>query len=341
DLLQGRGGDDTLDGGDGIDQAVYSGPRGDYFVSFDATTGTYVVDDLRQGSPDGTDQVQNVETFVFADGAISAGSVLDGNPGPIIGDDGDNTLTGTPIADVIRGLGGNDTLSGLAGEDFLDGGPGNDTLDGGTGSDTASYASATRGVTVSLAVTGPQDTGGAGVDTLVSIENLTGSAFDDTLIGNAGDNALRGGAGNDILIGGAGADAFDGGDGFDLVSYETNTLVVPLLNLTPIDFSGSSGVGGDATGDTFANIEGVIGSPNNDLITGRLGVADAIFGGAGNDIIDGQGGGDTINGGVGNDLLFGLYGNNHFVGGGGGETRFFNGGATHTHRTPPHPSRPS
>src|SRR5215471_460952 len=323
DLLQGRGGDDTLDGGDGIDQAVYSGPRGDYFVSFDATTGTYVVDDLRQGSPDGTDHVRNVETFVFADGAISVGSVLDGNPAPIIGDDGDNALTGTLISDVISGLGGNDTLSGLAGEDVLDGGPGNDALDGGTGSDTASYASATQGVTVSLAVTGPQDTGGAGVDTLVSIENLTGSAFDDTLVGDAGDNALSGGGGDDILIGGAGADAFDGGDGFDLVSYETDTLVVPLLNITPIDFSGDGGGVGDVAGDTFVNIEGVIGSPNNDLITGRAGVADTIIGGAGNDIINGQGGGDTLIGGVGNDLFFGLYGNNRFVGGEGADTVFY------------------
>src|SRR5215831_733853 len=330
DLLQGRGGNDTLDGGDGVDQAVYSGSRGEYFVTFDAATGSYIVKDLRQGSPDGTDQVRNVETFVFADGAISAGSVLDGNPGPIIGDDGDNTLTGTPIADVIRGLGGNDTLSGLAGEDVLEGGDGNDVLDGGTGIDTASYASATQGVTVSLAVTGPQDTGGAGIDTLVSIENLTGSAFDDTLIGDAGDNALSGGGGDDILISGAGADAFDGGDGFDLVSYETDTLVVPLLNITPIDFSGDGGGAGDVTGDTFVNIEGVIGSPNNDLITGRLGVADAIFGGAGNDIINGQGGGDTINGGVGNDLLFGLYGNNHFVGGDGEDTVFYSGDATIT-----------
>ncbi len=35
-------------------------------------------------------------------------------------------------------------------------------------------------VTVSLALTDSQDTGGAGNDTLSNIENLTGSAFDDT-----------------------------------------------------------------------------------------------------------------------------------------------------------------
>ena len=338
DLLQGRGGNDALDGGDGLDQAVYSGSRSDYFVGFDTTTGSYVIQDLRQGSPDGTDHVRNVETFVFADGSVSMSSVLDGNPGPINGDDSDNTLTGTPIADEMHGLGGNDILSGLAGEDVLEGGDGNDVLDGGTGIDTASYASATQGVSVSLTVTSPQDTGGAGIDTLVSIENLTGSAHNDILTGNAGANALSGGAGDDILIGGAGADAlsggagddiliggagadaFDGGDGFDLVSYETDTFVVPIFNITPIDFSGDGGGLGDEAGDTFSNIEGVIGTSHNDLIVGRLGVADTIIGGAGNDVLDGQGGGDTLIGGVGNDLFFGVYGNNHFVGGDGLDT---------------------
>ncbi len=345
DLLQGRGGNDTLDGGDGIDQAVYSGSRGDYFVGFDTATGSYVVQDLRQGSPDGTDHVRNVETFVFADGSVSASSVTDGNPGPINGDDSDNTLTGTPIADEMHGLGGNDTLSGLAGEDVLEGGEGNDVLDGGTGVDTASYASATQGVSVSLAVTGPQDTGGAGIDTLVSIENLTGSNHNDILTGNAGANTLNGGAGDDILnggagadvlhggagddilIGGAGADVLDGGDGFDLVSYETDTFVFPILNITIIDISGEGGVGDDA-GDTFANIEGVIGTSHSDFIIGRVGVADTIIGGAGNDILDGLGGGDTLIGGAGNDLFMGAFGNNHFVGGDGLDTVFYSFDAT-------------
>ena len=69
-------------------------------------------------------------------------------------------------------------------------------------------------MTVSLALQGAaQDTGGAGSDTLTSIENLTGSAFDDTLTGDGNANILSGLAGDDTLNGGAGNDTLDGGDG--------------------------------------------------------------------------------------------------------------------------------
>jgi Ca2+-binding RTX toxin-like protein len=322
DLLQGRGGNDTLDGGDGVDQAVYSGSRGEYFVTFDAASGDYIVKDLRQGSPEGTDHVRNVETFVFADGAIPAGSVLDGNPGPIIGDDSNNTLTGSSIANEIRGLGGNDTLAGLAGEDLLEGGDGDDTLDGGTGVDTATYASAGAGVTVSLAIAGAQNTGGAGTDTLVAIENLTGSAFDDQLTGNAGANVISGLAGNDrldggggmdtllggdgddILVGGATGSVLDGGAGFDLVSYETATAGMYI------------DLGERATSGHFVSIEGVIGSSFDDIITGSS-ADETITSGGGNDVIFASGGTDTISGGIGDDTFFDMGGIEHFNGGDG------------------------
>jgi Ca2+-binding RTX toxin-like protein len=334
DLLQGRVGDDTLDGGEGSDRAVFTGTRSQYFVSFDAATDTYIVRDLREGSPDGTDRVRNVEIFVFADGAIPAESVLDGNPGPIIGDDGDNILTGSSIGEEIRGLDGNDALSGLGGEDLLDGGDSDDTLDGGTGIDTATYASAGLGVAVSLAITGAQETGGAGNDTLVGIENLTGSAHDDKLFGNAAANVLSGLAGNDrfdaaggadtllggdgddILIGGAGGDVLDGGEGFDLVSYETATSVAPVINMLVINLSDPLDAWGDALSDTFLNIEGVIGSNNDDLIIGRS-IDDALIGGAGNDIFFGHGGKDTFIGGEGADGFGGMSGVEHFDGGDG------------------------
>ena len=107
------------------------------------------------------------------------------------------------------GLAGNDQLLGGTGNDTLNGGTGNDVLNGGAGIDTASYIGAGP-VTVSLNL-GVQNTGGAGIDNLVlgTIENLTGSSFNDTLIGNAGANVLTGGAGRDLLTGGAGNDTFD------------------------------------------------------------------------------------------------------------------------------------
>jgi Ca2+-binding RTX toxin-like protein len=45
-------------------------------------------------------------------------------------------------------------------------------------------------------------------DTLVSIDNITGTRFKDTLVGNASDNILEGGRSSDTLTGGGGADTF-------------------------------------------------------------------------------------------------------------------------------------
>src|SRR5262245_57719024 len=333
DVLIGRWGDDTLDGGDGNDSAVYSGARANYLVTFDDATQSYIVDDLREGSPDGTDHVRNVETFVFADGAIPVGLVLDGNPVVVIeGDDGDNALTGTALANEMHGLGGNDTLAGLAGDDLLDGGPGDDLLDGGTGADTASYTPAAAGVTVSLAIAGAQDTGGAGVDTLVSIESLTGGAFGDNLTGNDSANVLIGLAGNDrsdgagraaplpggdgddILIGGAGGDILDGGAGFDFVSYETATPnpLLPWFGLS-IDLGTPRNNIGDAAGDTLLNIEGVIGSNFSDVIMGS-GADETLNGAGGEDVISGNGGTDILIGGSGDDKFIATTGIERFEG---------------------------
>ncbi|GAB1393619.1 hypothetical protein MASR1M60_17830 [Rhodocyclaceae bacterium] len=113
-----------------------------------------------------------------------------------------------------------DTLQGNQGSvaNTLEGGIGNDTLNGRGGKDTASYADATVGVTVNLGLKMAQDTGGAGTDTLLSMENLVGSAHADQLSGSRSKNVLMGGEGADILTGGNGRDIFryeattEGGD---------------------------------------------------------------------------------------------------------------------------------
>jgi Ca2+-binding RTX toxin-like protein len=80
-------------------------------------------------------------------------------------------------------------------------------MNGAAGIDTASYVHAKAAVTVVLGG-GTQDTHGAGIDTLLNIENVTGSDFADSLTGGGSANALGGGLGNDTLTGGLGADQF-------------------------------------------------------------------------------------------------------------------------------------
>lgn len=74
DILQGGGGNDTLDGGAGLDTAIYSGRQADYkFIN--NSDGSITIIDQRANSPDGTDIVRNVESFIFADKTTPLGSL--------------------------------------------------------------------------------------------------------------------------------------------------------------------------------------------------------------------------------------------------------------------------
>jgi len=74
----------------------------------------------------------------------------------------------------LRGSNSNDILIGDGNNNVIEGGLGNDTLDGGAGTDTVSYEHAAVGVTVNLMLSGPQNTIGAGTDTLSNFEILLG-----------------------------------------------------------------------------------------------------------------------------------------------------------------------
>lgn len=175
DLLSGGAGDDTLEGGEGQDTLL--GGLGRDTASFsqnDAGVRAHLADALVGG-----DVVTGVEN-----------------------------LKGSNFADDLAGDDAANGLSGGDGDDLLAGGAGDDTLAGGLGRDTASYAGAAAGVSVNLALAGPQDTLGDGVDRLRSIENLVGSAFDDALTGDGRKNVLIGGSGQDTMAGGGGSDVF-------------------------------------------------------------------------------------------------------------------------------------
>ena len=145
----------------------------------------------------------------------------------IIGTELDDDLASENNGDVLLGLGGNDvlaanhlgvTLDGGSGDDQLFSFVGDSTLIGGAGNDlilslgtndTVSYAGAAAGVTVDLSNSVASNDGDGGVDDLIEVENVTGSAFADSLAGDGVANVIEGGAGNDALTGNGGADVFN------------------------------------------------------------------------------------------------------------------------------------
>ena len=195
---------------------------------------------------------------------------------------------------------------------MLVGGLGADTLSGGSGWDTASYSTARSGVIARL--DGGKGAGDAAGDRFVSIENLTGSNFSDTLVGSSANNVLNGGAGNDmlvggrgndLLVGGLGADTLSGGSGWDTASYSTaRSGVIARLD-------GGKGAG-DAAGDRFVSIENLTGSNFSDTLVGSS-ANNVLNGGAGNDMLVGGRGNDLLVGGLGADTLLGGSGADRFV----------------------------
>lgn len=240
------------------------------------------------------------------------------------GDNGPNTLTGASAgetingkdgADLIFGRGGIDFLFGGNQDDFLVGGAAADLLNGGSGADTASYYDAASGIAASLAAgTGTQ--GEAAGDILVSIENLSGSAFADTLTGDAAVNRLYGNAGNDELRGGGGKDTLDGGSRFDRLDggagadhlYGGADRDAAVYSGAPSGVSVSlqtgRGTGGEAKGDLLHGIEDLWGSAYDDLLTGDA-QANYLFGDSGNDSLSGRGGRDHVHGAAGRDIMAG------------------------------------
>lgn len=212
-----------------------------------------------------------------------------------------DTLTGTAAANYLRGHEGNDTLDGGgsgnntliggAGKDFLISGSDNDLLNGGSGTDSVSfYESATSGVTVDLNVTTAQATGGSGNDTLISIERLYGTDFNDTLLGNDKANILRGYDGNDILDGRGGNDIMRGDDGDDVYRVRDNGDVVQESSGEGTDF-----VFSHISSYTLTDYveDGRIMSSVSANLKGNS-LDNVIFSGKGSNIINGDSGNDSV-----------------------------------------------
>jgi Ca2+-binding RTX toxin-like protein len=242
-------------------------------------------------------------------------------------------VNGTNGGDTLYGTGGSDQLNGLNGNDSLKGFGGADRLDGGAGIDTVSYGDSSAGVAVNLA-TGRGFGGSAEGDTLISIENVFGSNFNDTIIGTPdwhNNNKFYGGEGNDVLKGGGGDDYLDGDNGNDVLSAGDfghsvldggsgddtlkggggyDTLIGGVGNDTA-DYSGvtayelfaSLATGQGFNGDSLSGIENLVGSASHDHLEGDGGV-NVLRGMGGSDQLAGGGGADVMYGGTGNDMYF-------------------------------------
>lgn len=248
---------------------------------------------------------------------------------------------------VLTGTEGADTVAGGSGDDTLVGSPGADLMDGRGGRDTLDYAGSDTGVTVNLN-SGAAAGGDAEGDTVVSIENLIGSNFEDVLTGDdrinrltggfrddtlsgagsadelfggGGGDSLLGGPGNDTLDGGVSGDTLDGGSGADrLFGGDGVDSLTGNLNADSLfGGAGADRLSGGAAGDLLD------GGTENDDLDGGAG-PDTLFGGAGSDELLGRSARDTLDGGADDDSLFGGTGNDLLIGGQGGDALFGGGG---------------
>ena len=270
DTLDGKGGADSLVGGDGSDLIYYHGNE-----SVDGGSGSGGVDTLLVTTADATATVsiggttiQNIEVVTLAKDATAAIVASGAAALTINGNAGATSIAGSAVADVIYGGGGADSIAAGAGDDFVEitnnfsagvanGGAGSDTLSFGAANDSITFSDAAGNLTIASKV-------GKTVDTLSGISNFevyTGGAGNDTLdaasvtggislTGGLGNDLLTGGSGNDLLIADGGNDTLDltqgGADGIklqagsDLNYAKKGTTTITVKGYGPGDYVNDS-----------------------------------------------------------------------------------------------------
>jgi Ca2+-binding RTX toxin-like protein len=204
---------DDIAGGDGVDTVDYSARTEDVSVYLDCHP-------FWSGGTSENDTICDVENALTGSGD----DTVQGNASANLIDtgDGDDTAYGGLGGDTFMTGAGNDTAYGDYGNDTFVDDAGDDIYDGQYGGDWVDFGSSTAGIDADL------DNGavanGADAEDISHIENLLGSAFDDTIVGDGksntirargGDDDITGSGGDDHLFGGAGSDLARGGNGDD------------------------------------------------------------------------------------------------------------------------------
>jgi len=365
DALSGGGGDDAIDGGHGNDNLHgnagndtiwdYSGggPPGT-IIGHDQLFGGDGDDLLKIWSPDTGDQVHGdagIDTlevrfnynigpipgdppvnFVLVTGGSSVIKLNNVNTVAVnniekllfVGNTGADFITGGSYDDTIAGNGGNDVLRGGAGNDSLDAGTGQVFLDGGPGEDRGAFdlSAATTGIVVrNQAVIGLSGHGsirdveilssfslGSGHDrvelTQLASASIETGAGNDTVSG-VGQISVETGTGNDMVTLGDRDDFVDPGAGADIVRLGGGNDRLDYTSTGTRAFTDPDTVYGEDGNDavyTGAGADLLDGGNGNDTLYAGL-AADRVFGGAGNDSIEGEGGADQLRGGDGDDRI--------------------------------------
>ena len=269
--------------GDG-DTIISTGSGDDVIV---VGNGTNVID-----AGDGQNQIttgSGDDVITAGDGGnvIDAGN---GNNQITTGDGPDVIVVGSGD-DIISSNGGDDHITIGDGDDIVNAGPGDDTIvagegggddviDGFSGTDTVTYPSSTQDLAIDLRPTDRSATSTAGggtvgdlltnagydpnlavglawgadigTDVLISIENATGGAGNDTFIGSTADNTFDGAAGNDQVI-------YEG----SVLGYDI-TIGAGISTVTDTDLAN-----GDTGQDKLSAIEQAVFSDVTVMLDGR------------------------------------------------------------------------
>jgi len=321
--LDGKGGKDTITGGEGDDTIVYD--SSDLSSNVHGGGGTDLLD--------ASTAIRKV--------TVNLGSYSDIEN--FYGSDYSDSIVGNATTQEIKSGDGDDTI----GYDFST--MQDAVIDGGAGSDVLVAINATNGIELSI-----------DPDMITNVERFVGSQYDDTLDAGMSGLTWDGGAGNDLLISGTGNDILRGGAGNDTYVFQAgfgnDTIMADTANVgdvinfgeisddIDISRSGSDLVFGVSAGNdhlatdtvTLKNwysgskkiskffVDGglkvfsdfVIGNDDdNKLQTSAVNAY--LEGGAGNDVIKGGKGSDLLNGDAGNDTLFGNAGDDKLRGGEG------------------------
>lgn len=342
DTLYGYAGDDTLDGGGGGDY-LFGGTGSDLLYGGDGNdiltggAGRWVGDLFYIG--DLIDGGAGIDTASY-DAAVT----IDLRPGGV---NGGEALEDTFVSiERFRGSAARDIFYGGAGSDWFQGRGEGDYVNGGGGNDVVSFADRTSGITADMTfnnfapgdearspneLAGKTDgkvlpADGTWIDTLISVESIEGTAFNDVFLGDERENTFYGLDGDDRFEGDSGAtpqgsrDLMYGENGNDSFVAGANDYVYGGAGIDsatfvggPLDldlYNGGGTVGGFWLG--VQGIETIVGTGFNDRVQGDAS-AETIDLGAGNDALVGREGDDVLVTGAGADVMDGGSGRDTIV----------------------------